>query len=335
MSVPIAFLICTEPGRLERQSLLLAESIRKFGGDLKESPIYSFHPRKGQPISNETKNAFESLGVFHQQIILNLNYPTFGYVNKIFVCAYAEQNIKEAEFLCFLDSDQCILNEPKELLLPDKYNIGICPVVGKGIGSSGENDLIYEDYWKKLYEVFNISNKLFITTRLSNKKIRGYWNSGMVTVRREAGIFMAWKNSFEKLMALGLLPNQGIFFIDQVALAITICSMTKDVLSLSFGYNYPLLEHNKITKNKQLNSFDRIISIHYHRMFQYNDWKKNLENLENIDRNSSQYKWLEERLSKQEHDKKPFAYKLKRKINKINIKLKNLKMFNPAKHLRR
>ncbi len=45
MSIPLAFVICTEPGRLEPQSLMLAESIRKFCGNLKDTPIYSFHPR--------------------------------------------------------------------------------------------------------------------------------------------------------------------------------------------------------------------------------------------------------------------------------------------------
>lgn len=325
MSVPIAFLICTEPGRLEQESLLLAESIRKFGGGLRESPIYSFHPRQGEPISSKTRNAFESLGVFHQQIILNADYPKFGYANKIFVCAYAEQNIEEAKFLCFLDSDQCIFSEPKELLLPDGYNVGICPVIGKNIGSTGENDLLYEDYWKKLYEVFNITNELFVTTRMDNKKIRGYWNSGMVTVRRQAGIFTAWKNNFEKMMALKLLPAEGIFFSDQVALAVSICSMTKDVFSLSFGYNYPLLHHNRLSKDKQLNSFDEMISIHYHRMFTFDDWIKNLKSLRNLDRNSAKYKWLCERLSIQNHKKKPFAHELKKSINKIERKLKNFK----------
>ena len=331
MSVPIAFVICTEPGRLENESLLLAESIRKFGGDLKNSPIYSFHPRQGEPISCKAKNAFESLGVVHQQIILNADYPTFAYTNKIFTCAYAEQNIKEAEFLCFLDSDQCIFSEPKELLLPNGYDVGICPVIGQGIASTGENDLLYEDYWKKLYDVFNISNKVFVTTRMDDKRIRGYWNSGMVSVRRQTGIFTAWKKNFEKLMTLKLLPAQGIFFIDQVALAVTICSMVEDVYSFSFSYNYPIAHQNKISKNKKINSFEQIISIHYHRMFRFNDWKKNLESLKNMDRSSKEYKWLYEKLSSQVHDKKPFAYKLRKNIARINIKLRNLKRFNPVK----
>ena len=61
MSIPLAFVICTEPGRLEPQSLMLAESIRKFCGNLKDTPIYSFHPRTGTPIAIETQKAFEQV----------------------------------------------------------------------------------------------------------------------------------------------------------------------------------------------------------------------------------------------------------------------------------
>jgi hypothetical protein len=334
MGIPIAFLICTEPGYLEQQSVLLAESIREFGGNLKDTPIYSFHPREGQAISRETKDAFEFLEVCHQQIILNVDYSSFGCVNKMFVCAYAEQNI-EAEFLIFLDSDQCIFNEPKELLLPDEYNIGICPVVGQGIGSTGPKDLLYEDYWKKLYELFNISNELFVNTRMDNKKIRGYWNSGMVSVRRNANIFTDWKTNFKKIMEVNLLPAQGMFFVDQVALAVTICSRTKDIFSFSFGYNYPLLHHNILANEKQINSLDEIISIHYHQMFRYDDWIKKLEKLKNFKRKSIKYQWLYEKLLNQKHDTKTLTRKLKKKINKINLKLRNLKVFNPFKFIKR
>ena len=144
MSIPIAFLICTEPGRLEKQSLLLAESIRKFCGDLKDTPIYSFHPRSGDPIASETISAFESLGVIHQQIVLNTDYNAYPYANKPLVCAYAENNI-DADILVFLDSDKCFFNEPKEFFLPQDYDIGLRPEYGKSIASTGKGDS-YDDY---------------------------------------------------------------------------------------------------------------------------------------------------------------------------------------------
>ena len=122
MSLPIAFIICTEPGRLEGQSLMLAESIRKFCGELKNTPIYSFHPRVGEPISKQTQQAFEALQVIHQQVPINREFHEYYLANKPLVCAYAEQNI-DAKILVFLDSDKCFFCEPKEFLLPVNCNV--------------------------------------------------------------------------------------------------------------------------------------------------------------------------------------------------------------------
>lgn len=117
MTIPIAFLICTEPGRLEGQSILLAESIREFAGDMKNTPIYSFHPRIGSPIHIQTQQKFDELRVIHQQIHLNIEFSDYYLANKPLVCAHAEQTI-DADILVFLDSDKCIFQEPKAFSYP-------------------------------------------------------------------------------------------------------------------------------------------------------------------------------------------------------------------------
>lgn len=326
MSISIAFLICTEPGRLEKQSLLLVESIRKFCNKLQDQPIYSFHPRQGKPISDETIKQFESLGVVHQQIILNTDYLAYPYANKPLVCAYAEQNIN-ADILVFLDSDKCFFNEPKEFLLPSNYDIGLRPEYGKSIGSMGKGD-IYEDYWLKLYQLFNIKREIFVDTSIGQKRIRGYWNSGVVAARRSAGIFTNWKINFEKLMRLNITPPQAAYFLDQIVLSITVCSMTENIFTFSPSYSYPLPLHNRLSKNMKLNSFEEIVSIHYFNTFYYNNWKKTLNRLKNFDRKSEKYKWLCESITRYNmpHHKMAHYYMLKirkieRKLNLFNINL--------------
>jgi hypothetical protein len=73
----IAFIICTEPGRLENQSVLLAQSIREFGGKLKDTPIYSYHPRSGNGLTEQTLAKFSALQVQHQQIELNTEFADY------------------------------------------------------------------------------------------------------------------------------------------------------------------------------------------------------------------------------------------------------------------
>jgi hypothetical protein len=76
MNNKIAFIIITEKGKLERESMLLADSLRAFGGTLRDAPIYSFEPWcDSSQISDATKKRFLELGVEHQAIPLNVKYP--------------------------------------------------------------------------------------------------------------------------------------------------------------------------------------------------------------------------------------------------------------------
>ncbi|MFW9261952.1 hypothetical protein [Nostoc sp. CALU 546] len=290
MSIPIAFIICTEPGRLEGQSLMLAESIRKFCGDLKNTPIYSFHPRVGEPILKQTQQAFEALQVIHQQIPINQEFHEYYLANKPLVCAYAEQNI-DAEILVFLDSDKCFFSEPKEFLLPVNCNVRMRPEYGQGIGSTGLQDP-QEWYWQKLYEVLGVKREVFVDTPIGNKRIRGYWNSGLVAVRRSAGIFTTWKENFEKVMRLDITPPQGIYFVEQSVLSVTLCALEENVEHFPSNYSYPLPLHNRLSKELQIKHWDDTISIHYFNLFFYNDWNAQIKKLKKININSDKYRWL-------------------------------------------
>lgn len=323
MSLPIAFIICTEPGRLEKQSQILAASIRRFGGKLKDTPIYSFHPRPGNPVANETLEQFAALAVNHQQVVLNVKYQDYYLANKPYVCAYAEETI-DAEILVFLDSDKCIFAEPTEFLLPSNYNIGLRVEYGRGIGSTGIQD-VQDEYWQKLYQIVGVKQERFVCTPIGNKTIRAYWNSGLVAVRRSAGIFTAWRHNFEQVMEAALVPKQGNYMIEQSSLSATVCALEEEVYNFSNPYSYPLPLHNRLSPEFQLDSFDEIVSIHYFGMFYYRTWQKELTKLKKINRKSANYEWLCQTMLAADLDYKPITTKYYFLLKKIE---NNLKQFN-------
>ncbi|MFN6483406.1 MULTISPECIES: hypothetical protein [unclassified Nostoc] len=324
MSIPIAFIICTEPGRLEGQSLMLAESIRKFCGELKNTPIYSFHPRVGEPILKETQQTFEALQVTHQQIPINQEFHKYYLANKPLVCAYAEQNI-DAEILVFLDSDKCFFSEPKEFLLPADCNVRLRPEYGQGIGSTGLQDP-QEWYWQKLYEVLGVKREVFVDTPIGNKRIRAYWNSGLVVVRRSAGIFTAWKENFEKVMRLDITPPQGIYFVEQSVLSVTLCALEENIEHLPPNYSYPLPLHNRLSKQLQIKDWDDIISIHYFNLFFYNDWNAQIKRLKRININSDKYRWLCQEVVKFNMPRVSVWHRYMLVVRRIEQKLKNFNL---------
>ncbi|PAX53384.1 hypothetical protein [Brunnivagina elsteri] len=326
----ISFLICTEPGRLEGQSLLLAESIRKFCGQLKDTPIYSFHPRVGEPISLQTRKSFETLGVIHQQIPINTKFHDYYLANKPLVCAYAEKNI-DANILVFIDSDKCFFAEPEEFLLPEGCNVRIRPEYGKGIGSIGSLDR-QDAYWKKIYEIAGVKREIFVTTPIANKRIRGYWNSGLVAVRRNAGIFQAWQENFEKAMHLQIAPPQGVYFLEQSLLSATISALEENISSFSSAYSYPLPLHNQLSKAATVNHFENLVSIHYFNLFYYYDWLQQLNRLKGIETYSDKYQWLCEAVSRHKMPYQSTSHRQMLKVRSIEQKLRGFNINIPLSH---
>jgi hypothetical protein len=307
-SMRLAFIMCTEGGQLEQESLLMVESFRRFAGNLKDSPIYSFQVRDKNDVSTPTLKALESFGVKHQKIVLNDKYPDYPLANKPLLCAYAEQNIN-AEIIVFLDSDLVFFSEPKEFLLPLEYDVGIRPEHEKMIGSEGKDDP-NDEYWQHLYQLANVRDKdVLVTTTVDRKKIRAFWNSGVVAVRRNTGIFTAWQETFEKLLAAGSMIDSKNFYYEQSALSATICAKTKKIWQFSSNYNYPIHSHNPIIESQRVKSFKHIVCIHDHlfrsrkEWYRERTWVKTLKRLQNFDKKSPEYRWLYQYL--QEHNDPP------------------------------
>jgi hypothetical protein len=308
MSVPIAFILCTEGGSLEQESLLMVESFRRYTGSFKDSPLFSFQVREKNNVSPETVQKLESFGVKHQKVVLNSRYPDYPLANKPLLCAYAEQAI-DADILVFLDSDLVFFSEPKEFLLPPEYDIGIRPEHHKMIGSEGTSDP-NEEYWMRLYKLAGVKNlDRFVTTTVDQQRIRAFWNSGVVAVRRKRGIFTAWKQTIEQLLETGTTTTKENWYYEQSALSATICATIYNVFNFSPGYNYPVHSHNAMPATERLSSFEEIVCIHDHlfrpRKEQYRErtWVKTLKWMKEFDRSTPKYKWLYDYL--QTHNPKP------------------------------
>jgi hypothetical protein len=298
MSESIAFVMCTEGGgQLEKESLLMVESFRKFTGSFKDAPICSFQVREKSDVSPETVSKLKSLGVNFQKVVLNTKYPDYPLANKPLLCAYAEQEI-EADILVFLDSDLVFFSEPKEFRLPPEYDIGIRPEHHQMIGSAGSSDP-NEAYWLRLYHIAGVQNiDRFVTTTVDQKRIRAFWNSGVVAVRRNRGIFAAWKQTIEQLLEVGTSITKENWYYEQSALSATICATTAKVFNFSPGYNYPVHSHNAMPQSERLSSFEEMVCIHDHlfrprkEAYRERTWVKTLKRMKEFDRSTPKYKWL-------------------------------------------
>jgi hypothetical protein len=259
-------IICTEQGYLENMSKLLIWTIREFGGRLRNIPIYSYQPRKGYEVSENTAQFFKQHNVQLIDEILNTEYLHYPLANKIFACAHREQNTT-ADSLIFMDSDIFFLNEPAEMLHFNGHHAILRPVDYKIVGTEGPGDANYQ-YWEKLYKLLGVQEIRKVMSTVDRKTIYEYYNSGHIAVKTTAGLFSRWLKNFHLVMRAGLRPGKKMAFEEQTIFAGTVTQMGLKVKPANEMYNLPVFPilHNRDVK-KQTELFGSAVCIHYHKVF--------------------------------------------------------------------
>lgn len=288
MTTPLAFAACVEFGPLEAQTLLLCRSIRRLAGRFANAPIHTFQPRVGTAIARETLAQLEELGVDHHPEPLNLRYPHYAIGNKIFAAARAEE-IAASDFLVFIDSDSVILSEPSALVLRDGIDAAARPVDihrmpdepeadddphwrtrFRRVSSSGPGDPM-DDYWLRMYALLGIAARPFLETTCSRHRIRAYFNSGLVAVRRAARLFACWRDDFLTLVAQHHIPHRGTqrdwHYLDQLSLAATLTRVWDRVEVLDGRYNYPLPGKDALAEPYRSMPYEQLVHVHYNALF--------------------------------------------------------------------
>ena len=262
----IEIVICTEKGYLESMSKLLVASLREFGGDFKDTPIFSYQPRKEFKISQETIDFFEKNNVEYVDLELNKEFSHYPFANKILASAHREQHTN-AEILIFLDSDVFFFNEPKEFADFGDADLILRPVDIKNIGAENLDDK-NAIYWKKLYNLLGVKTRRKVSTTVTNVSIWEYYQGGHVATLKKNDFCRTWHENFIKVMAAEIMPDQGISFVEQSVLAATVSQMELNVKKFAKEYNYPLHMENEIkNRNYIVGDFNSLISVHYHDVF--------------------------------------------------------------------
>lgn len=288
--IDIGFLICVEHGRLESEGVLLAESLREWGGAAAEAPIYAFAPRPDFQPEPETAARLRSLGVTYVDEALEGlrdDRPTF---NKVFVASWAERELSH-ETLVFADTDSIFINEPTELLEGD-WVAAARPVDRRIAGSRGKGK--NEPYWQKMYAALGVTEEPFVETAVGGVRIRAYWNSGLLAAKREAGLFTAWEQALATLYEREIIYWRMPQFMDQLAWAAVTANFPDQVRVLSDGYNYPLRQRGGLDGSARDLDLDEIVHLHYRLFLHLADPLAAVE--PPFDPETPQYRWLAERL---------------------------------------
>jgi hypothetical protein len=233
-----AFVICVEAGSLEYKALCLMLTLRKNWGRWAKLPIYAYSPRSNSHPSAWIFDVYEQLEVTPVTREINTRFPDYPLANKPLSMAHAESTLNK-ELLVFLDSDILCWRPPELFQLYNGADISLVVDGTKTVASSGPGDR-YEEMWRRVYDISGARAEPYVSTMLTNERVRGWWSSGVIVCRRSAGIMNRWMECFGAISNKVDVPPEAEYLREQISLSAIVASVYDHFAPLPVAYNYPV-----------------------------------------------------------------------------------------------
>lgn len=275
------FVVIAETGVLERQALLLCESLRLFGGRHARSQIHIVSPRADRRPAASSLAAFARMGCAYLPLDVASVEPAYGTTFRMYASAAVEAATGAAA-LVVLDSDILVAQEPDFSL--DGAAAAVRPVDVKGMCSEGPRDPA-DAYWRALATCCGatIDSLPMLRTTVDKLTVRASHNGGVVAVVPSAGIFRRALEHFEQSVRHGVIPSPGTGHVvhashamvagrgaeywgsAQACLSLAIWGHGLQARTLPLSHNFPLHSFYSLTADERATP---LTLIHYHRMFE-------------------------------------------------------------------
>ena len=214
----LTFICCIEQGRLERQTLLMLHTLRRFAGLWADADVLAMTPRRGLPLHRSTLQALDALKVQRCLAPAASKLPWFPYANKVAAVALAEQQASTST-LVWLDSDVLVAAPPSALPLDATEDFAArCEYLPPAVHAGQDRNV---GYWQAVCRQLGTAYEdLPWLDDGQGRRVRMYFNSGVFSWRRGSGFAAAYEDAFYRLLHSRLAPSDGQFFTaDQVVLS--------------------------------------------------------------------------------------------------------------------
>ena len=262
-----------------RESILLAKSLRTFGGDFANQPVTAFIP-KGQSLPAETQTMIDQINIKMADYTFPKPAGDFPLGFIPYGAAAAESQLAgECDLLIWLLPDTLIFSPPLDFTLPEDKALAYRPVHHQNIGYSFSQPP--DAFWQQIYRHTEVpEDRLFKMVTCYQEEVRPYFNAGILAVRPEMGILRQWAKAFERTFQHpDFTPfyeeQRYAIFMHQAVLAGVILHhlSPEQLFRLPESYNYPLHMHTgyppegKITRlsdlsHRPLRKHPRTAGIH-------------------------------------------------------------------------
>ncbi len=258
--------LCTTS--MERKKLrLLLESIRHFGGILRESEVWVFQTGEDKewieyPWDGRTR-------VIPLEVPAALCQYPFG--AKVAACARAEAMAgNDIMSLIWIDPGCLVVAPPVLFLLEDGECAAVRPVHVRNVGlvAGGEPD----EYWRGIFDAVGAPETTStVETFVEGIRIRSYFNTHAFSVRPSAGIMGEWMESFTELVQDGEYQASSCedhlhrIFLHQAVFSALIAGIhgMHGVRLLPETYTYPYNLQDRVPEVRRASLLNDLVSVAY------------------------------------------------------------------------
>ena len=269
------------PGQTTRQAVLLAASLRRFGGRLAGIPVRLMVPEQRQGFDARDRQALADVDVEIVPFAIDRDAEAFPFAVKVAAAAVAEACFAaEAHCLAWLDCDTLILNEPAGMVLPGGVALGYRPVHHRLIGPGPGHPP--GPFWDLVYRTCGAdADAAFPMTTNVGERIGAYFNAGTFVVRPERGLLAAWWAAFHGACRSAEFvewcekdDRYAIFAHQAIWTGVLLAALDRaGMQELGPEINYPLHLHHEIPEALRPRHIDDLTTVRYEDLLSGPGWR--------------------------------------------------------------
>jgi hypothetical protein len=249
------------------QIRLLIDSIRSFGGALRQCPVWIFEVNPQNAPCDSLKG--ENISVF------TLNVPesikSYLYGDKVYAGRQAEDMADpNTRTLIWIDPSCLIIQPPVLYDLSDKFDAAVRPVHIQNVGLNASAPL--DGFWNTICESIGVTDiQTSVETFVDRKIIRSYFNSHAFAINPAKKVCDRWFKAFEMLVCdqefqkTSCQDQQHRIFLHQALYSALITAFIHpDRLNiLPPDYNYPYNLHGSVPPERKAQALNDLVTITY------------------------------------------------------------------------
>ena len=247
------------------ETKLMLDSLRTFGGELKDAPFWVF--------SSEAENvkSLENHQTRVVPLVLEQDGTPYLFERKVTACARAEEMAPAGtEVIAWVDPGVVFTASPQEFLLQPGFDAAFRPVHIRNVGLPPREP--QDAFWQGICEVAGVKDVPgTVTSFVDGQEIRTYFNLHAFSIRPGLGLLQEWLILFRRLVHDPGFQSEACrdevhqIFLFQALLSVLVASRigTGRVKILPPTYNYPYHLQERIPPGRKLDTLNQAVCFNY------------------------------------------------------------------------